>query len=1009
MALLSDQDLGIVAPAQSDQPAAAPAPVQTAPAPGSEGRTVTVHPRPAPKAPPEPIAPHPSEPLAVPAVAGPDAVGQQPPPKSGLLSDEDLSVQRPEEPSSLLGDVGKSALSGLSTGVTGILGMPHDIPALADYGVDWAAAHINQMTGGENAEEALKRTHGSAIRGAFGDNVADALDKFSPTARLPGAADIQGAVTKAIPMLGYKPQTGAGRYAHEIAAFLPGALIPGGEASLGARALQTVGPAIGSETLGHMAQGTGYEPWARFLGAGLGGLSQSGLTSYTAPLRESGQQDLAATQLRDRTSAPDEALAKIRAAQAQTPPGRAIGENIPGSQPTTAQVTGDLKQVQAERAYQSGEGQAVHAQRMAEQSAAQTRAARGVQPTGNPQSIADLITQRLADIDKKHETDVASALTAHAQKGASLEAQARAETGKVAKLGEPEALGARARGAMAESMAAAKKKEEALWKAIQADKIGVWTTQVAAQARNIAKRVGEMQKPMQGDEARIFGNASGIKRWTKLSDVTDLRSDLTTAMRQERMTNGTTPALKRMTQLLKTVDNVIKNAATRQSAKEAQSTMEGLRRMTPEDQAQIMQARAATRARGDIERGPAGAIIRKGATSDSYRTMPSQVPGKVFAAGPTGYQKLKAYTDAGGKMDPVHDIVADSLAREATTDGMVDAAKLQRWQAKYSDALRALPDEVRQKFIKGPNEAGQALAEGAAARRNELVEHMKRDVAKEMGKESPQAAAMRSHPAFKRFEGAESAKDVQDIVGGILQRPDAVTRMGQLRQHVAGTPAEEGLKRAVLDHVLEKTVGTSEAGTTGEKMLLSGGFQKFVASNRAALKAAGLSDAQLATFDRIAADLQRQQRFNATKVRAGSDTAQNQFASLKKIAEGGHHGSGWLAPLLAGKEIYEHLPEALHGVAGITGAAAIYGGKELLKHFRNKGLIKAKDRYHEAIMDPDVAAALLARRPTPTVTQKLKRSALYGSLAAERHEALSHGRDVYVNRASAAASAPLPQ
>jgi hypothetical protein len=53
--------------------------------------------------------------------------------------------------------------------------------------------------------------------------------------------------------------------------------------------------------------------------------------------------------------------------------------------------------------------------------------------------------------------------------------------------------------------------------------------------------------------------------------------------------------------------------------------MEGLRRMTPQDRANILAARAATKGRGDIERGPAGPIVRKGATSDSYRTISSQV------------------------------------------------------------------------------------------------------------------------------------------------------------------------------------------------------------------------------------------------------------------------------------------------------------------------------------------------------------------------------------------------
>ena len=259
-----------------------------------------------------------------------------------------------------------------------------------------------------------------------------------------------------------------------------------------------------------------------------------------------------------------------------------------------------------------------------------------------------------------------------------------------------------------------------------------------------------------------------------------------------------------------------------------------------------------------------------------------------------------------------------------------------------------------------------------------------------MGKTSPQAASDAQQSGVQGLRRGREPHDVQDIVGGILQRPDAVTRLGQLRNYLAGTPAAEGLKRAVLDHILEKTLGASEAGTTGERMLLPGGFQKFIANNRPALKAAGLSDEQLGVLDRVAGDIQRQQRFNATKVRAGSDTAQNQYKSLKKIAESAHHGSGWLAPLLAGKEIYERLPKSLHGAAGVAGAAAVYGTKEILKHYRNKGLAKSQDIYHEAIMHPDQAAELLARRPPTTVSQTIKRSAMYGGLAAERQESLRH-------------------
>lgn len=1000
---LTPEQLGL--PSQKAAPTGAPAPTQTAPAPGSEGRTVTVRARPAPKPPPAPIAPHPSVPLAVqPAVLPPDAEGQKPPPDEDEppgLTPEQAGVKKYP---GLGTDILKGAASGLSEGITGIAGMPHDLPKLADYGVDWAAAHLNQMTGGENAEDVLKRTHGSAIRGAFGDKVADAIETFSPTSYWPSAATLQGAAEKAIPALGYKPQSLPGRYAHEISAFLPGALIPGGEASLGARALQAGSAAIGSETLGNMVQGTGYEPWARFLGAGLGGLTHAGISDYTAPIRKSGQADMAAALAQKEATDPTAALAKLRAEKAQTPPGRATGENIPGSEPTPGQITGDYGQIRAERAFQAGLGQAIYGQRVGEQSAAQTKATRAIQPTGDPQSVSDLITQRLADIDKKHEADVASALTAHSQKGAALEAQARTEAGQVARRGDPEALGEAARKPLAESLAKAHAEEKRLWNAIDPhNKIGVWTNQVAAQARNVAKRVGPMQRPMEGDEKRIFDNAANnLPRWTKLSDVTDLRSDLTTTMRKERIANGSTPALKRMTGLLKTIDNVIKNNATRSSAKEAQETMEGLRRMTPEDREAAMKASAASRARGEIERGPAGAIVRKGATSDSYRTMASQVPGKVFAAGPTGGQKLKAYTAAGGTMDPVHDIVSDSLAREATTDGMIDAKKLTTWQEKHRPALESLPDQTRQKFLGGPNQAGQALAEGAAARRTALIDHNKRDVAKEMGASA--SAADRADPAFKGIIGKESAKDVQAAVGGILQRPDAVTTITRLAKAVSGNAnAEDGLKRAVLDHVLEKTMSTAEAGTERENMLKPGAFQTFVANNKAALKAAGLSDEQVGAFEKVAADLQRQQRFNATKTRAGSDTAQNWF-KLKGEAEA-HHNAGWLAPILAVKEAYEMTPEFLHNWAGAGVAAMGVGAWKVLSRYRNKGIDKAKDLYHEAVMDPDQMANLLAR-PSPgsmtRLTRTLKRSAMYGGLAAERHEALGpRGNDIYVNKSAA--------
>ena len=938
--------------------------------------------------------------------------------------------------SGALGDIGKSALSGLSEGVSGILGMPHDIPALADYGIDWAAAHVNQMTGGENAQDVLKRTHGSAIRGAFGDNVADALDKFSLTSKLPGAADFQGAAER-LPLigstLGYKPQYGPGRYAHEIASFLPGALIPGGEASLGARALQTVAPAIGSETLGNLAQGTSWEPWARMAGAGLGGLGHAvaGATTaqtadaareWSAPFREKGQQDLAAQQFRAGTSEPDAALQKINAAQAQAAPGMATGENIPGSKPTTGQVTGDLGQLDMERQAQVLDPVA-HAKIMTGQKAAQTTALQGA-ASGDSQNVADVVKNRLRDIDAQHEASVGAAKDiaeqTHAEHGQrlqteaqNLEAQARTKTSQVARRGEPEVLGENARETLAASMARAKEKERKLWEAIDPHKkIGVVPTKIAARARNIAKDIG-LQKPMEGEEKAVFDAAAGLPKWTRLADVTDLSSRLKAAMRQERFTNGNTPALRRMATLNTTMENIIANSATMASAAEAAAEREGLRAMTPADRKAMQQARTATKARGNIERGPAGEVIRQGATSGTYRTLASQVPGKVFTAGPSGYQRLKAYAEATGKpyMDPVHDIVSDSLAREATTDGVVDPAKLKRWQAKYSDALRALPDEVRRKFVGGDAAAAGALAEDAAARRESLIAHSKIQVGKEFDKQlaqgSPEAAEMRADPAFRGLEHADNQKDIQDRVGRIIDGPDPVRTMSRLREAMAGNPkAAEGLQRAALDHVLEKVTSDFEAGTTGVSSLKPGTTMSYINKNKDALRAAGFSDPQIGILENVVADIKRQQSFSATKHPGQSNTAQDVFRMLKESTEKGHTFTGPWGKLFAINEGWEGLnkiSEFVHGWTGVpknvTKLAALPAvlGANKLSHMRNAGLKNVAGLVHEAVMNPDKAAELLRRttRTAPSgagarLAKSWKRQALNAGLVGERTSALQH-------------------
>ena len=498
---MADDDQGVTFEQATGQPAPAatpPATTQTAPAPGAAGRQVTVRARPAPKPPPAPIAPHETAPVSVqPNVLTPDAPDQKPPPDEGVIKFEDAVPQSAAYPG-LATDIGKGVWGGLAEGVEGLGGMGRDIPALADYGLGWAAAHAAHPLDSEAAQKALQESHGSLLRTYIGDDAYNQLSALP----VPGAAGIKSFAVQHGLDPNYTPQSIGGRYAHEIAAFLPGALIPGGEASLGARALQTVAPAIASETAGHAMQGTAYEPWARFLGAGLGGLTQTSLGKAAQPLYEGGQKDIAAGMLRDAATDPDAALARARATQTATPPGAATGENIPGSQPTLSQVTRDPGLTGAEVEYQTS-NPVQHSQRLNAQSEARSNALAGVQQGGDSTSVADLITNHLQQIDQQHEAKVQAALKthaaeqeAHAQGVEQAETAARTAAGEVARKGKPEALGANARKAIADSMTKARAREQVLWDAINPDgKIGIYPHQIGGQARNIPRQMGRMQKP----------------------------------------------------------------------------------------------------------------------------------------------------------------------------------------------------------------------------------------------------------------------------------------------------------------------------------------------------------------------------------------------------------------------------------------------------------------------------------------------------------------------------------
>jgi hypothetical protein len=165
-------------------------------------------------------------------------------------------------------DTYKGVAGGLGRGVAGTLGLPGTVGGLVHSG-------LSELGVPESAISTAAKGAGMAIPG---------LRTFQG----PDTGQVQDALEKYTGPL-YQPQHMPGQFASTIAEFAPGALVPGGGAgSLGrtiaAKTLNTVAPAVASESAGQLFKGTVYEPWARGI-AGIGGglASAKAITPMRAP------------------------------------------------------------------------------------------------------------------------------------------------------------------------------------------------------------------------------------------------------------------------------------------------------------------------------------------------------------------------------------------------------------------------------------------------------------------------------------------------------------------------------------------------------------------------------------------------------------------------------------------------------------------------------------------------------------------------------------------------------
>ena len=337
----------------------------------------------------------------------------------------------------------------------------------------WAEAKIAEKLGklapGQTADDVIAKYRGSAGRAlmsslGLSDTAADVLGAGAPTtADVNRVADLAGLPSHA-------PQTTAGKYAYTIGSFLPGALATPAEGPMGVlgNAIKFgVIPGAASEAVGEATAGTGIEPWARFVaGAGAGiradlaatgaGAAWNAGKNLVRPLSKEGQQDIAATKLQGAFSYPNAARAELAKAAALQVPGAGLGEIVPGSRPTTGQLTGDLGALSLERELATKQPDLAKSNPfgtgLEQQNAARTTALSGIQPTGAPEAVGNTVRQQMAAIEASHDAAVASATT-DAQNAAS----------GIGTGAAPEDVGANLRTTLQGARDTAKGQERQLW------------------------------------------------------------------------------------------------------------------------------------------------------------------------------------------------------------------------------------------------------------------------------------------------------------------------------------------------------------------------------------------------------------------------------------------------------------------------------------------------------------------------------------------------------------------
>lgn len=661
------------------------------------------------------------------------------------------------------------------------------------------------------------------------------------------------------------------------------------------------------------------------------------------------------------------------------------GEIVPGSQPTTFQQSNDPGIGQLERGIATKDP-APFLDRAAQNNAARVNQMESLAPAnGDPQAVSDLFVNKMKAITAEHDQNVANAASNVNDKLAT--AGGTRDEGTYA---------AALRQQIQQAHDASKAQENSLWGALgDAKDVPVDATPLLKSANDIRSSISPMGDQMEGKELEIFNRLTG-KNDPNLSfdDMKQLRSSITTAMR-DRPTGVDSQAVRRLGQLLDSVDSTI-GASVSKYAQEKAGLSDRLGQVSDEV------ANGQTAARADTGTGTGTvSTSNSGAETPTYgETVPGDggsgsAPGNQGVQGDSLGAQYKAARAATAQHHATFDDnalepaleksrgnyvlsdeqAADKIVRPGSSGGAaVDSYlkandgedAMQRLSDMYAFKMRNAPGVIQNGEVNADrlntwlsqNRAGLSRVPEVAAKFKD-VETAQRTLNDALDARKSAVDTFNDSAAAK-FTGGQKPIDA---VGSTLSNPQAFGDLVQTVKASGNESAMAGLKRAVIEHLKQRAQSFELAGET--EKLKPDAFQRYIQTNRQSLGKL-FTPGEVNNLQDIATDIQRSGRsVTGSKLPGGSNTAQDTHAAGKTSVTGSvlshlmFEGGATLAGGLA---------------AGPLGAVAAGASAAGLRALRNAGIKDVNDLLTQAMLHPEVARTLLAKAPkgpTPYMAKRL--------------------------------------